>query len=268
MMQAEEKLFHAYLISSGTAQERDRVAAFLAQTMVCESEGKRPCGVCRHCRKALAGIHPDIIYVERETDDKGAQKREISVSQARQMAADAWIRPNEAERKVYIVREAQTLNLSAQNALLKLLEEPPAGACFLLCADNAAALLDTVRSRCVERMLHAEASEPEEAEEDGQVAAYLRIAAENDLPALLKLLSEWERLDTDALRERIHALYARLSEALCLRADAMGLSRERLGELLALAGRAEDYLRANVGGKHVLGLLSANTVGGTNRSEE
>ena len=259
-MLAEEKLFHAYLISSGSASEREAFAARLAQTMVCESEGKRPCGVCRHCRKALAGIHPDIIFVDRETDDKGAQKREITVAQARQIASDAWIRPNEAERKVYILREAQALNLSAQNALLKLLEEPPAGACFILCAENASALLETVRSRCVERILHAETEQTEDAETDAQVKAYLHIAAENDLPALLRLMAEWEKLDTDGLRERVHALYTHLSEAVCLRADAQGLSRERLGELLALTEQAERYLRANVSGKHVLGLYSANTV--------
>ena len=259
-MQADEKLFHAYLISSGTAQEREALAARLAQTMVCESTGERPCGVCRHCRKALAGIHPDIAFIERETDDKGAQKREISVAQARRMAADAWIRPNEAERKVYVIRDAQTLNLNAQNALLKLLEEPPAGASFILCADNAAALLDTVRSRCVEKTLHAETVSAEDADAAEQIGAYLRIAAQRDLPALLRLMSEWEKLDMDALRARIHALYAHISEALCLRAEAPGLDRAQLGRLLALAERAEQYLRANVGGKNVLGLLSAETI--------
>ncbi len=259
-MQAEDKLFHAYLISSGTEEEREALAKEFAQTMVCSDDTRRPCGECRNCRKALAGIHPDIQYVERETDDKGALRREITVGQARRMAADAWIRPNEADRKVYIIRDAQTLNLNAQNALLKLLEEPPAGACFILCADNAASLLDTVRSRCVERMLHVGSVAEESGEDADAINAYLRIAAKKELPALLRLTAEWEKLDTEALRARIDALHARLSEALCLRADAQGLSREQLGRLLSLAERAKEYLRANVGGKHVLGLLSAETI--------
>ena len=259
-MEAEEKLFHAYLISAGTAQERETAANELAQAMVCEGAGKRPCGVCRHCRKALAGIHPDIIRVERETDDKGARKREISVAQARRMAADAWIRPNEAEKKVYVVPEEQAMNLNAQNALLKLLEEPPEGACFILCADNAAALLDTVRSRCVERMLHAKTEQTESGEDAAQISLYLQIAAAGDVPALLRLCMEWEKLDAETLRTRVHALYGRLAEALCLRADAAGLSRRMLGGLLSLAEQAETYLKANVGGKHVLGLLAANTI--------
>ena len=70
------------------------------------------------------------------------------MAQVRALRADAYIRPNEAERKVYILENAQTMNASAQNAMLKLLEEGPAYAAFLLLTDNAAALLPTVRSRC------------------------------------------------------------------------------------------------------------------------
>ena len=70
------------------------------------------------------------------------------MAQVRQLRADAYIRPNEADRKIYILENAQTMNPSAQNAMLKLLEEGPAYAAFLLLTDNAAALLPTVRSRC------------------------------------------------------------------------------------------------------------------------
>ena len=66
------------------------------------------------------------------TDDKGRPKREIMVDQVRAMAADASILPNEAERKVYVIHEAELMNESAQNAALKLLEEPPAWVVFIL----------------------------------------------------------------------------------------------------------------------------------------
>ena len=100
-----------------------------------------PCLSCAGCRKAEGGIHPDIVRV-------GDDGKDISVAQVRALRADAYIRPNEAERKVYILENAQTMNASAQNAMLKLLEEGPAYAAFLLLTDNAAALLPTVRSRC------------------------------------------------------------------------------------------------------------------------
>lgn len=260
MMHEAEKLSHAYLISSGSVQEREAMAAELAQKMVCEGEGKLPCGLCRHCRKALAGLHPDIVYVERDRDDEGKLKREMTVGKMREMQADAWIRPNEATRKVYIVRDAQTMNANAQNAILKLLEEPPGGACFILCADNAAALLPTVRSRCVELSGKELTDDAADADMLARVEAYLSTAAKRDLPALLKLLSAWEKLDTESMRILVRALCNRLTEALCLRASDCGLSRERLSALHALATCAEEYLRANVGTKHILGLLSVKTI--------
>ena len=85
-----------------------------------------PCGVCRGCRKAAAGTHPDIIPVRRLTDKSGNLRRELTVAQIRDLSLDAQVLPGEAERKVYIVEEAEFLNLNAQNAALKLLEESPA----------------------------------------------------------------------------------------------------------------------------------------------
>ena len=87
------------------------------------------------------GIHPDVRWV-------GDDGKDITVGQVRALRSDAYIRPNEAQRKVYVIENAQTMNASAQNAMLKLLEEGPAYAAFLLLTDNAAALLPTVRSRC------------------------------------------------------------------------------------------------------------------------
>ena len=72
----------------------------------------------------------------------------ISVDQVRALRSDAYIRPNEGERKVYILEGADRMNASAQNAMLKLLEEGPAYAAFLLLAENAGGVLETVRSRC------------------------------------------------------------------------------------------------------------------------
>ena len=236
------------------------MAAELARKMVCEGEGEKPCGLCRHCRKALSGTHPDIVYVERDKDDKGNLQREMKVDKMRRMLADAWVRPNEALRKVYVIRDAQTMNVHAQNAILKLLEEPPGNACFILCADNAAAMLDTVRSRCIEINGAGELEQSCDAEMDVRVGEYLRLAAKRDLPALLKLLSAWEKLDTDGMRALIGALRSRLPEILCLRSPNFGMDRARIAALMELAMCAEEYLRANVGTKHILGLLSVRTI--------
>lgn len=134
-------LSHAYLISGSAGSGKRTLARLLAAAFVCSGAGEVPCGVCPGCRKVLGGIHPDVITI-------GDDGKDITVAQSRRIRADAYVRPNEAPRKVYIIQNAQTMNASAQNALLKLLEEGPAYAAFLLLADNPAALLPTVRSRC------------------------------------------------------------------------------------------------------------------------
>lgn len=134
-------LSHAYLLSGPAGCGKRTLAGLLSQALVCSGAGEVPCGACDHCRKAAAGVHPDILRV-------GSDGKDITVSQVREVRSDAYIRPNEAGRKVYILENAQTMNGSAQNALLKLLEEGPAYAAFLLLSDNSGAMLPTVRSRC------------------------------------------------------------------------------------------------------------------------
>lgn len=80
-----EKLSHAYIVSSASENARMGKAFYLAEKMLCQSEGERPCGVCRDCRKVKARVHPDLAVVERITDDKGKQKKEILVDQVRAM---------------------------------------------------------------------------------------------------------------------------------------------------------------------------------------
>ena len=141
-----QRLSHAYILSSPDRAACLNLAGQIAAAAVCERGTDAPCGRCRGCRKARSGVHPDIIHVRRE---EGRQF--LSVDQIRAMTADAYVLPNEAARKVYILDEADKMKTpEAQNAALKTLEEPPAGVIFLLCAENAGALLPTVRSRCVE----------------------------------------------------------------------------------------------------------------------
>lgn len=135
-------LSHAYLISGPAGSGKKTLARLMAAAMVCTGQGEKPCGACPACKKAMGNIHPDIITV------CGEKGKDISVGQARALRADAYIRPNEADRKVYLILDAQTMNSNAQNAVLKLLEEGPPYAVFLLLTDNPGALLPTIRSRC------------------------------------------------------------------------------------------------------------------------
>ena len=142
MMELPNPLSHAYLITGGGGDSRAAFAGRLAAAYLCEGDAP-PCGRCRACRKVGKGSHPDLSRTAPPPD-----KAEITVEQIRALRADAYVRPNEGRRKVYVIDPADAMNPAAQNALLKVLEEGPAYAAFLLVSDRPGKLLDTVRSRC------------------------------------------------------------------------------------------------------------------------
>lgn len=169
--------FHATILT-GAPDDRKAKAIQMAQTLVCTGESK-PCGLCRDCRKVAEGIHPDVIAVEQFMEEKDIGGV-IKIDAVRELRGDAFIRPNEAARKVYVIDNAQNLNVNAQNALLKLLEEGPDYAAFLLLCDSAGELLETIRSRC------AVVSAGREAEHEGWDANAL---------ALVKLIAQGDELE-------------------------------------------------------------------------
>ena len=242
-----ETRLHAWILS-GTGEAAKNRARQIAAARLCEKGPDRACGVCRHCRKilqgAFPGIHPDVIAVERQPGSKGTLRREITVDQIRALAVDALVLPNEAAGKVYILPEADAMNVSAQNAFLKLLEEPPENVFFLLCAANREALLPTVRSRCGEERLVR--SETPDAGSLERAKGFLE--ARRDSAELLRWSLAMERLDAAALAETLECI-----RALAVRQTA---GSPELLPLEAFLARAEQYLRANVGIKHVTGYLA------------
>ena len=134
-------LSHAYLIAGPKGSGRHTLATELSAAMVCTAPaGQRPCHKCPPCKKVLAGVHPDVNFIS-----GGGEGKPIAVDQVRSLRADAYVRPNEGQRKVYVLEGADQMNASAQNAMLKLLEEGPDYAAFLLLAENGSGVLETVR---------------------------------------------------------------------------------------------------------------------------
>lgn len=142
------RLSHFYLLSGPRGAGKHTLAELIAAAMLCQ-EPDGPCGVCRHCRKLLSGNHPDYITIDDPT------KKTVPVDLIREARSDIFVRPNEGDKKIYLFPRAQDLGLPGQNALLKVLEEPPSYGVFLLLTDNPEKLLPTVRSRCVELKLRA-----------------------------------------------------------------------------------------------------------------
>lgn len=251
-----ESISHAYILASPSLTERTEDAKELAAAMVCEASGRRPCRQCRQCRKALERIHPDIIYVSREKDDKGRAKREISVAQIRAVVADACVMPNEAERKVYVILEGDAMNVPAQNALLKLLEEPPKSVAFIIGTPSAELLLPTVRSRCVS--LRAAGDEEGDGEAEARAAEFFAALTKGSRSELLRWCVSAESMDGRQAEAFVRAARGRLADALTGRAEA--ISAKRALEIDALLCRCGEYLRLNTGVKHVMGLLAADGI--------
>lgn len=139
----EHRIPHAILIDGDVGTGRHTLANFLSLAAVC-SEDLIPCNECKNCHMALSSNHPDIRFITPEKD-----KKSIAVAQIRELKSDAYIKSHQAKNKVFIIDPADSLNPQCQNALLKVLEEPPENTIFILVAESKASLLDTVLSRCV-----------------------------------------------------------------------------------------------------------------------
>lgn len=135
------KLPHAILIDSGSSSDRDELALYLASSFICNEP--IPCGFCRNCLKIKNSAHPDIIIF----DPEEKKEKTFKVDFVRNIRSDSHILPNEATCKVYILKNVDKMNASAQNAFLKTLEEPPSHVRFILLCESRASLLETIMSR-------------------------------------------------------------------------------------------------------------------------
>ncbi|MDE5985199.1 MAG: hypothetical protein K2H13_08105 [Eubacterium sp.] len=134
---------HAVVIEGAQGLGKRTLARLLATALVCRGENK-PCMDCTQCSKSVQKIHPDIFE---HSAAGGANSFHVDV--IRDVVKDAYVQPNEADYKVYILGNADCMSVSAQNALLKVLEEPPSYVVFILTAQSKSMLLETVLSRSV-----------------------------------------------------------------------------------------------------------------------
>ena len=133
---------HAVILQGERGCGKRTLAALLAKALVCRNPDRAPCGECPSCLRADAGSHPDIKVVQ-----GGGSTGALSVENVRYLVEDAYRMPEEALCNVYIVHLGERTQPTAQNKLLKLIEEPPQGSVFLLLCPTAEAALPTIRSR-------------------------------------------------------------------------------------------------------------------------
>lgn len=141
---AMDKVSHAYILNGPDLSGKRMLADAFAMALQCEEKGNEPCMVCHSCKQAIGKNQPDIIYLQHEKPNT------ISVDDIRtQINNDIVVKPYSSPYKIYIIDEAEKMNVQAQNALLKTIEEPPSYAILLLLTTNAETFLPTILSRCI-----------------------------------------------------------------------------------------------------------------------
>ncbi|MBQ9492761.1 MAG: DNA polymerase III subunit delta' [Oscillibacter sp.] len=266
---ARGTLSHALLLTGNG--NLPALARYAAAAYECASGTGRPCGVCVGCRKTLRDIHPDVITV-RDNEHKS-----LSAEAVRNARSDAWIRPNEGARKVYIFPDCSLLTVTDQNILLKVVEEGPPYAAFVFCAENVSAVLRTLRSRCVELKLQSAQAAPRNviaargeelcrrvAQGRGAVAEMcVRLEADKkkwDRAELQELLA-WCQGAFAAALFRLYGREAPEEYRTVARHLAERLDKKRLAFALDRFGAYCRDCNAPVGVGHVLGALAAELEG-------
>ena len=244
-------LSHALLLTG--SGDRMSAACFAAAALECTGEESRPCGVCPACRKVLAGIHPDVITV-RDPDHKN-----IAVDVVRAIRADAYIRPNEGRRKVYVFPDCALLTEQDQNVLLKVVEEGPPYAAF----------------RCVELKLHPAAEGGGEEVQAAEALCRCLAARKRGKVTELAVRLEKKRItreDLSALLERSRALcaaalllqYGQEPEESCREIApilAKNLTKSQIMRTIELLQKYRGECTYNVGTGHVLGAIAVELEG-------
>ena len=260
-------LSHALLFTG--SGDRAGLARYAAAAMECTADRGQPCGVCAACRKVGGDIHPDVITV-RDPDHKN-----IAVDVVRSIRADAYIRPNEGRRKVYLFPDCALLTEQDQNVLLKIVEEGPPYAAFLFCAENPSQVLQTLRSRCVEVKLRPGTEEDGEPSEAAEALCRAIGSRRRGAVAELAVRLEKKKLDREALSamlERSRASFAAALLSLYGRQPgemdreiapflAKNLTKTQIMSTIELLQKYHGECAYNVGPGHVLGALAAELEG-------
>lgn len=282
MAAAGERVSHAYLFVGGAGAGKRLTANTFAKALQCEGAGAPPCGACASCKVFDSGNHPDVIYVR-------TVKKSIGVDEIREQVLETVdLKPYRFACKIYIIENADTMTVQAQNALLKTLEEPPAYARFLLLAERAEAFLPTVLSRVVtlklrplsEREVAAYLREkahipPEECDSyaayaQGRIGRALELIEDEDfqtmrenilqileaLPDMTKADALWMAKELEAYKNDLRFLdimelwYRDLLAAKCLREERFLIEKKQKAQIFRAAKEPPERLAKNVPAVH------------------
>ena len=185
---------------------------------------------------------PDIISIFRA-------KTELTVDQVRDVVSDSIVLPNESAYKVYIFADAEYMNIPAQNAALKLLEEPPSHVILILCASKPEVFLPTVRSRCIEINLTSEANTEYELSEE------FLDAFSSGIVSRIRWLEEHSKMSISECKDFCVGTCNLIADIVCKRHGNYDIKSDTLMRLEKELEKCIKYLDANVNVKQIIGLL-------------
>lgn len=208
---------HAVILEGSSPEERMSLAKNIAAALVC-TNAEAPCGVCPNCRKAAADSHADILIYSVEDKPKA-----FKVDLVREIRNKAYIVPNEADRKIFILENSHTMGVEGQNAILKILEEPPSYVNFILLCSSKSGFLQTVLSRAtVYNLGQTSASDDESLPREKIIEAAkevaLSVAALNDFETV-KAAAVFEK-DAKLLREALPVIQEIFAASLRIKYNA------------------------------------------------
>lgn len=241
---------HAIIIESKDKEKSLELASFLSMWAVCTGKNK-PCGICEQCHKAKEKAHADIKYAYPEKKSKT-----YSIDQMRDILKDSFIRPNEANAKVYIFEEADNrLSAVVQNSLLKLLEEPPQNVFFILLCENSKKLLITILSRCVLLRIKSEQKFDKSAAQSAKEIVHgILSAREYELLKAVNTLCDKEKSDEvlSIVKLILRDGLAILSGADCIFDEELGkiisthMTKSKILEMIELTEAAKSKITQNI----------------------
>ncbi|MBR5478552.1 MAG: hypothetical protein IKU84_00055 [Clostridia bacterium] len=249
---------HAFLISGSDEEEKRNLAKTLSGAIVCTGENS-PCDTCNACKKAEAGIHPDIIWKECEGSS-------IKVDEIRAIRRDAYLLPNDGEKKVYVICDSDKMTQEAQDALLKILEEPPRFTTFILLCYNHNSLLTTVLSRVTHLKLMEKSESCGVDDETLESArAIVRAIGERSEIEILKAFIACEKKKRDEMHEIISCVTMLMRDGMVksvsrcemlvddhVSDNISKISAQEIVEIMDVLRDARALILRNVGVAHVV----------------
>jgi DNA polymerase-3 subunit delta' len=253
----QDRLAHGLIFAGPAGVGKRTTALALARALFCTAEipdGTGGCEQCEDCHLIEAGTHPNLLIQDmaRAREEKSTASQ-ISIAQIRRLRSDLALRGVRGHRKVAIIEPAEKLTTDAQNALLKTLEEPPAGSVLILVTSNADALLPTIRSRC--QRIHFSPLSPSHLAtilgRDGyseEEASNIASIADGSLHEAARLSSEESQEQSLQIRERLSGLQTLSTpELLDFAAElASGKGEERRDRMALQGSIFLDWARARM----------------------